>query len=316
MKINLSGLNFFALLAVALMMFSGCAVKKLSMSMASKVLTADGGTLFSGDEDPQLVGDALPLALKLHEAVLAKRPSDWRLLLATGKGFCMYSYAYIQTPAERLTFDYSREQERIDGLMRAKRMYLRSRQYLLSGLDVRHPGFTTFLSRGMVDSALALTDQADTSLLYWAGAAWMAALTADKFDVTLIADMFKPVMMVQRVLTLNPGFGAGSAYEFLMSYFGGLPPSMGGSEKLAREYCDSALANCNLTKASPYIGLATTVCVRNQNVAEFKELLNKALTVDLEKGPQNKLANILSKQRAQFMLNNIDNLFLETGGAR
>jgi predicted anti-sigma-YlaC factor YlaD len=63
-------------------------------------------------------------------------------------------------------------------------------------------------------------------------------------------------------------------------------------------------------KASPYVALATSVCVAEQDIGKFKELLNKALAIDIEARPQHRLANILTQRKARWLLDHIDNYFL------
>ena len=91
----------------------------------------------AGDDDPELVEEALPFTLKLHELLLAELPDDDALLLATGRGFVVYAASFIQRPAERLP---DRDIElRIAQLARAKIHYLRAREYLLTGLGATPP---------------------------------------------------------------------------------------------------------------------------------------------------------------------------------
>jgi len=49
-----------------------------------------------------------------------------------------------------------------------------------------------------------------------------------------------------------------------------------------------------------------------QNSAEFQSLLEKALAVDPDADPDNRLANLAAQRRARWLLNHIDELFLET----
>jgi predicted anti-sigma-YlaC factor YlaD len=58
------------------------------------------------------------------------------------------------------------------------------------------------------------------------------------------------------------------------------------------------------------VSLATSVCVSKQYVDEFRELLKKALAVDVDKYIPNRLANILSQRKARWLLDHMDNFFL------
>jgi predicted anti-sigma-YlaC factor YlaD len=147
-------------------------------------------------------------------------------------------------------------------------------------------------------------------MLYWTAASWMGAFTTDKFDMKLATDIDKPVAMMKRVLQLNDTFGQGSAHEFFISYYGSLPPSMGGSDAKAREHFKRAVAISEGRKVAPYISLATSVSVANQDVKEYRSLLKKALAIDVDANPSNRLANIIGQRKARWLLRHVEDYFL------
>jgi predicted anti-sigma-YlaC factor YlaD len=288
--------------------FPGCSIKKWALNKTAAALTQEGGTVFTGDNDPQLVADALPFALKTYESLLQSIPNNQDLLIATGKAFCMYAYAFIQVPAD--TLGDTRIDEKLAQYKRAKNMFLRSRGYLLRACELRHPGFNALLDADKADSALAQMTAADSTLLYWTGGAWMGAFTADKFDMKLAVDMKKPVAFMQRLLAVDEPYGDGAAHEFFISYYGSMPVSMGGSEEQARKHFSRAVELSKGLKAGPYVSLATSVDVSKQNAGEFRTLLGKALVIDVDASPANRLANIISQKKALWLLDHIDNYFL------
>jgi predicted anti-sigma-YlaC factor YlaD len=68
-------------------------------------------------------------------------------------------------------------------------------------------------------------------------------------------------------------------------------------------------------KASPYVALASSVAVGKQDFKLFKELLLKALAVDPDAVLKWRLANMLAQQRAQWLLDQSQELFLDCEGA-
>ena len=91
----------FAVAGIAF--FGACSIQQLAIDMVIGALSGDGSaSAFTGDDDPELVGDSLPFALKLYETLLAQSPDNVGLLLTTGSGFVMYANAYVQTPADML----------------------------------------------------------------------------------------------------------------------------------------------------------------------------------------------------------------------
>ena len=300
-------LYLFVVLMVAII--GGCSANKLAVNAIANALSGDGGTVFAGDDDPELIGDALPFALKMYESLLEQTPGNQKLLVATGKSFIMYGYAFVQQPAEMLPEEQMAQQR--TEKQRAKKLFLRAREYLFSALIIAHPEFKTALKSGSIDSALAHMTPADTTALYWAGMAWMAAITIDKEDIGLMVTMSQAVACINRAAALNPTFGDGALDEFYLTYFGSLPASMGGSEEKARACFARAIQRSHGAKAGPYVALATSVCVKTQNSAEFKELLNKALLIDVSQKDKNRLTNIITQRKARWLLDHIDNYFVE-----
>ena len=103
-------------------------------------------------------------------------------------------------------------------------------------------------------------------------------------------------------------------HNFYIPYYGALPDYMGGSSQRAREHFNLALA-AGSGDTSPYVSLATTISVKEQDAAEFRSLLQKALDADVNADPDNRLVNILNRRKAKWMLEHIDDFFLtEEGG--
>ena len=95
--------------------------------------------VYASDDDPELVGAALPFGLKTYEVLLAAQPRHRPLLLATASAFVGYAHAFVLLPAERLdTTDYRRARHL---RQRAARLFRRGRDYALTGLELDHPGW-------------------------------------------------------------------------------------------------------------------------------------------------------------------------------
>jgi len=293
-------------LFIGMLALNGCSIKSMAMYGVGDALSGGGGSVFSSDNDPDLIKDAIPFALKLNESILEGAPDHKGLILATAKNYCMYSYAFLQMEAEKEAADnYAKS---IELRQRAKNLFLRSRDYSLRGLELNHPGFKEALKKDY-KAAIAKTDKEDIGLLYWCGAAWVAALTADKNDVQLMVDMPIGAAMVGRVLELDEAYDSGAAHAFFISYDGGRSPAMGGSEKRAREHFAKAVEFSKGLDAGPYLSLAS-ISISNQNVQEFKDLLGKCIAVDVDKNPDNRLANIIYQRRAKWMLEHLSDYFI------
>jgi predicted anti-sigma-YlaC factor YlaD len=303
---------FFLLLALPMLFFSpACSIKKLAMNQVASALTDQtSGTVFSGDNDPELVGDALPFAIKLYESLMVANPSHQGLKLKTGSLYIMYANAFLQTPALMLPESEFQTQEFT--YKRAKNLYLRGRDIVLSALERKYPGFSENLQKKLFARALQATNRKDVQLLYWAGAGWLGAYAIDPFDMDLGMTMPAAAALMERVLELEENYAAGAIHEFYILYYGSLPDYMGGSLPKARSHFEKAVAISAGKSSTPYIALATTVAVKEQNASEYQSLLKQALAIDPNHDPENRLLGILNQRKALWLLEHIDDFFLET----
>ena len=295
---------------LALACATGCSAKRMAVGAVADALGGAGGGSFASDDDPELVRDAIPFGLKLQETLLESTPEHGGLLVASASGFA--SYAYLLQDAASRAEPSDRESARLQR-QRVSRLYLRGRDYALRGLEVAHPGFRAAIATDL-GAALTDTDRDDVDLLYWAAAAQAGALSANKGDAELIADLPRAGAFMQRVLELDESYGAGAAHEFFVSYEASRP---GGSVARAREHFARAQELAHGERAALFVSLAENVSVQQQNLAEFQSLLEQAQAVDLERAPQHRLVNVLAQRRAQWLRERTADLFLDaepTGG--
>ena len=280
----------------------------MAVKMVANSLTSGDSTVFTGDDDPELVADALPFALKLYESLLEQVPEHQGLLLATGSGFIMYANAFVQTPAGMLHDSEWEEQERMIG--RAKHLYLRGRDQLLEAIDLRHKGFQESLKSGDITEIVGKMTKDDVPFLYWAAAGWVAAYSTDPFDLSVGAKIPLALEMMNRAYELDPKFSNGVIDEFYISFYGSMPAGMGGDSEKARVHFRKALETSGGKTAGPYVSLATTVCISEQNAEQFVELLKSASGIDPDADPAARLVNILNIRKADWYLQHIDDYFL------
>jgi predicted anti-sigma-YlaC factor YlaD len=300
-------------LVVFVMISSGCSIKKFAMNQVANALTGPGNsTVFTGDNDPELVGDALPFAIKMYESLLSANPGHHGLQLTTGSLYVMYANAFLHTPASMMSEDRYKEQEFL--LQRSKNLYLRGRNILLTALDKKYPGFRKKIDDRKFDEALKPTTVKDVDLLYWTAAGWMGAFAIDPFDMKLGLTLPGAAACMERVMELDKNYGKGSIHNFYVLYYGSIPEYMGGSFEKARKHFKLAIETSKGEDTSPYISLATTVSIDDQNVEEFSRLLNKVLESDVNKYPANRLVNVLNQRKARWLLDHIDDFFLPKEG--
>ena len=284
-----------------------CSIKKLAIHKLGDALAQSGST-YASDDDPQLVREALPFALKLIESLLEESPRHRGLLLAAAGGFTQYAYAFVQQDADEAE---DRDLQAAAALNeRARRLYLRARDYGLRGLDAAHEGFSRDL-RAARAAALGAASREDVPLLYWTAASWGALIATKKDDPDLVADLPNVGDLLKRALELEPDFDHGAVHELLITYEGSRSEAMGGSIERARRHFEEAVRLSEGRRAGPFLALAETVSVRLQDRKEFESLLKRALAIDPGARPEWRLANLIGQRRARWLLARADLLFAE-----
>ena len=291
--------------ALALLL-PGCSVRSMAVNKIGDAL-AETGTNFASDEDPELVGDAIPFGLKTMEGLLESAPKHEGLLLAASSGFVQYAYGWVQMEAD---FVEARDLARATELReRARKLFLRARGYGLRGLEVDFPGLGEALARDP-KAALAGTKMEHVPLLYWTAMGWAGAMSLKVNDSEVSADQPIVEALARRALELEPCWGLGSIHEFFVSWEAGRS-SIGGSVDRARDHYEKALACAQGRRAFPYLTYAESVSVAKQDKAQFQEMLEKALAIDVSRPDDQRLANLLAQKRARWQLGRLDELFIE-----
>ena len=311
-NISLPGLVLFILTLLFVLSFSSCSVNKMAAKMMSKSMSG-AQDVFTSDNDPELVGDALPLVLKLYEIMLESDPENEDLCSTAGQGFITYSNIYIHTPSEML--DYSQWEKQAKMNDRAKKMYLRGSSYSLRALDIRHNGFSQALYEHRIEEMAEDLENEDVKDLYWYGMGIMGALSIDITDPHIAPMRKNAVYLLNKGFEIDPDFNEGAFHDFYVQYYASLPEGMGGGLDKAEYHFKKAVELSKGKKASPYVSYALNVCTKKDDemqsgVKEFKSALEKALLIDENEVPENRLENIIFKRKAQHLLDNIGDYFL------
>jgi predicted anti-sigma-YlaC factor YlaD len=281
----------------------------MATKAVANALTGTGSSeVFTGDSDPELVGDALPFAIKMYEALLSTQPEHQGLILTTGSLFVMYANAFVQGPAERLPLD--RNEERKQAQERAKKLYVRGADIIYEGLDQKYPGFKTAFADETLDQYLAKMKKEDVPSLYWAVAGVLSAYALDVFDFDLGFRLPELDAMIHRAYELDPDFNRGALDDFFILFYAQVPEGLGGNPALVRTHFDRAVEKSEGKLAGPYVSYAQSVCVPAQDYKTFRDCLEKALAIDVDEDRENRLVNILSQRKAQYLLDSEEELFL------
>jgi predicted anti-sigma-YlaC factor YlaD len=289
------------------MLLVACSPKRAALNGLADALSSDEGSSFSRDDDPELVRDAVPFALKTMEGLSDELNDHVNLRLAMARGFTQYGFAFVQQPAElggppdQLNFS----------LDRARRLYLRARAYGLEGLKLKR-GVAEADLRGSEEkrkAAIASLQKEDAPLIYWTLVPWAAAIAANKRDLELVGDVPVVAAMLDRALELDEAWDQGALHEFAITFDSARPE--GTSREKQEAHFKRAVELAQGTKISPQVTFAQAVLGPAQDKAGYEKLLKEAASFDVDQlnARKNRLANVLSQRRAKYMLAHEDDVF-------
>jgi predicted anti-sigma-YlaC factor YlaD len=274
------------------------------MNAVADALTGDGSSdVFTGDPDPQLVGDAIPFAIKMYESLLSANPDHQGLMLTTGSLFVMYANAFVQGPAEM--FPRYEWEAREAALNRSKQLYLRGYRILYNALEKKFPGFKeATVEKGSMQSLLNKCKKQDVGLLYWAVAGGLSAYSIDILDYELSANIPQWSAMIHRAYELDPDYSGAALDEFFILFYASLPELLGGDLERARYHYKLALEKTGGNSAGTYVSYAQSVCVPAQDYETFKDCLEKAAAINPDADASTRLVNIINQQKARWLMDN------------
>ena len=312
-----------AILAIATL--SSCSIRQAALNSAANALApptpsiaksaatgADPMIALTGENDPELVADFFPTALKLYEIMHLQNPGHERLSVMTGQLYVMYANAFVQGPAERIPFDRFDEQDA--QYRRAQNFYVRGKDYVIGALDHRYKGFSAAVfgqDEGAMRATLAKCKKSDVDALYWAGAGTLGAFALSPLDASYVPVLPGSVAMLERAAELDPAFNSGAIWEVLMAFYAAAPDSLGGGRDKALDAYAKALEASNGKTPGPYIAYARFFCVPAQDGSGYDEYLDKALAIDPESQPANRLALTIAHRQAVWLKEHKADFILE-----
>ena len=218
--------------------------------------------------------------------------------------------AYVSYPAEIAAendLDLARLQRN-----RARRLFIRAFGYCVRGLERSYPGFGQMLltdARAAVARVTPKDVERDVPWLYWTAASLGLAVSMSQGDAAMIARLPDVHILLERALELDESWDDGALHEFAITLAGASTGEL--DVALIREHYDRAVELSGDTSASIHIAYAEAVSVAQQDGTEFRAMLDRALAVDPDATPENRLVNLLAHRRARWLASRVDDLILE-----
>ncbi|UTC67496.1 MULTISPECIES: TRAP transporter TatT component family protein [unclassified Treponema] len=313
--------NTMLVLVVLLgLIFSSCSIKKMAYNSVANAMaplpekkinikpdpdSPNPITALTEEDDIELVGEVFPIILKLYEGMHIANPSHRGLAIMTGELYIMYANAFIEGPANYLSDDeYDKKDKAFN---RAKKFYKRGYTKILYALETAYPGFTEAVKSDnpeKINSALKNCQIYDAEALHWAGSGILAAFSLDPLDIQSLQAVQGARAMLEKVCSLDPKYSEGSTWEILTKFYASAPDNLGGDIEKAHKAYQKAFELSGGKNPSVYVTYALSFCVPKQDSKGFDEAIKKALAVDPELNPDNKLVIGISQRYAAWLKEN------------
>ena len=300
-----------SIINILLLVFSSLFISSCSLSeiiMGNILGSASDGisTIYLSENDPELVRESLPTNMKLIELLIHQSPNNPELLTAACQAFTVYAYSFVLRDAEiAMDEDFSSSRKLYS---RSGNLLKRAKDYGMKALDASYPGFIkSYNSDPKI--ALSKTNENSVSTLYWTAAAWGLFISVSKDNPAAIIELPNIGYLLERALELDEDYDNGSIHDLMFTYTLNRPDGGSSSMEVAKEHFDRAMDLSEGSRASLYVSYAESISIPNQNKEEFFNLLDQALAVDVNEIPNQRLANILAQERANWLKSRVDELF-------
>lgn len=287
------------LLGVLLMasLLSACMPRQLLVNSAADALTAQGQ---AEEEDIGLAREASAFYLKVSESLLRQTPGHLPLAESVASGFTQYAYAFVAFEAERLAYTDAKASQQLNE--RARRLYGRAHRHAMVALNQSSPGFSAALAQPQAALWPQLRAE-QVGVAYWAAASWGAYIALSKDDPDAVADLPLAVRLAELAWRTAPEHGQGALASLMGSFEAARP---GGSSAKAAAFFDQAFAIGKGQSPGPLVAKAEAIAQAAGDRQAFEALLQQALSVSAKRTD---LTSQIMRQRAQWLLDNADDLF-------
>jgi hypothetical protein len=261
------------------LLWAGCA------SIASQRLSAQITQAMLNQSDPEIVRAGAPAYLLLLDSLVADAPRDPALLLAGARLYDAYAAALVEDP------------ERRRGLTE------RAAGYARRALCVQRPDICAVLDLPFRDlaPAVAETRPRDVAALYGYATARLGWIQARPDDWDAVAELPKAILMLQRVVDLEPGFDGGRAQLYLGSVLALRPAALGGDPDRARAHFEQALRYSGGRDLSVKVEYARRYARLVFDQELHDRLLREVLAADPQ-APGLTLSNVIAQREARSLL--------------
>ena len=254
-------------------------------------------------DQPKLVSMYFDRKIKNLESIPNPIKDDKRQLIKTK---VEYGFGVIMEQSDRfIEKDYTAG---LAGYKTANLIFSEARESAIALLTEREPDFENWLRN---ESQIQF-DREDIFDLYWLAAAFGGSIKSSRGTPFELIHLPYVERLLTTAIQLDPTWGNGTLHSAMMSY---TTSRLDLSGEILRDtvdfYFQKAVEYSDSLDAGPFLTYAESIHKPFQERKEFEDKLNFVLEMDVIRNSKYELSNLIAKNRAEWLLSNTDEYFLE-----
>lgn len=239
------------------------------------------------------------------EHKLSKSKNDPVLFQQGCQALTQYTFGFIMEEADRIIMTDYLGGKKI--FMEANLHFGRAVNYGNKSLSLKFDQYDNWISN-QSDQIPNFTE-ADIPYLFWTAAAYGGAIKSSRGNPEWVVLLPRVGQLLEVGLNIDPDWNKGALYSAMISYTMSRHDPPKQVERVAEDYFNKAVAASNGLDIGTYVNMAESVSIPTQNKNQFTNLLYKALNIDIKENTDLVLTNQINRNRAQWLLDNIDEYF-------
>ena len=272
-----------------------CGLKHAATSITAGVIK-DGMPAVETEEDVFVAKEtSLPLIKTLEVLGYGdSKNKEMQFLLSKSYGNYAFGVAELEAMKEKGA-------SRDEWLVRAKRYYAKG---LTAGLTATANGKSRLndVTQKEFESVVKKIDKKSAEKFFWLAFNWGQTINLNRDDISIVADLPRVEMIVDRVAEVAPDFQCGIANAFKGALIASNPLRTGSNPEAAKPYFEKALAQCDGKYLLSKVMFAEWYATAAGDTKLFKETLNEVVAASAADLPRYRLAGEIAKVRASLLL--------------
>jgi len=288
-------------------------IKGLSYLLISLFICSCSPTLYVLDKNPQLAGRIYKItSLAKVDQRLKNDPNDLEAFALNVESLTTYAFGFLIEESDRMMLEnYSKAN---DLESQAHNYFVEAVQYGDSALSYIDYNFYKWLISNdgseIVDNLEIEHKEEHFRLFYWTAAAYGGAISSSGGDPKWIVKLPRVGKLLNSIVSIDSSWNNGAALTALISYTMNNPLlAPNEADSISNNLFQKAIQASGGKDMGPYLTYAESVSKTRQKKDEFIFLLNEALKIDIKSSKEFQLTNTISKNRAEWLLDNIDEFF-------